>query len=185
MSAEGRLEWNEGQEARLRELFEAGLSFAQIARAIGGHTTRSAMIGKARRLGLHRDEPDHKPLEEPKPRRLGSKIDQVAKTPPLSPESPPLESRPTTAVDAPAACSGAVVTLETVSSGTCRWPIGDPHEQDFHFCGLQPKHGKPYCEAHCRQAYTPASLRPVRPDDGQSAANRRHPMRRGQLSMWE
>ena len=35
----------------------------------------------------------------------------------------------------------------------CRWPIGDPDSDDFHFCGEQVFSGKPYCYEHCRQAY--------------------------------
>ena len=37
---------------------------------------------------------------------------------------------------------------------TCRWPIGDPTDPDFHFCGENTVIGKPYCTKHCEQAYT-------------------------------
>jgi len=36
---------------------------------------------------------------------------------------------------------------------SCQWPIGDPQEKDFHFCGTKPLDGKPYCENHCNIAY--------------------------------
>ena len=35
----------------------------------------------------------------------------------------------------------------------CRWPIGDPDSDNFHFCGATVFTGKPYCYEHCRQAY--------------------------------
>ena len=35
----------------------------------------------------------------------------------------------------------------------CRWPIGDPDSDNFHFCGETVFAGKPYCYEHCRQAY--------------------------------
>ena len=35
----------------------------------------------------------------------------------------------------------------------CRWPIGDPDSEDFHFCGEAVFVGKPYCYEHCKQAY--------------------------------
>jgi len=41
----------------------------------------------------------------------------------------------------------------------CRWPIGDPSENEFHFCGRKPKVGSPYCEAHARKAYQPQQPR--------------------------
>ncbi|MCY4033844.1 MAG: GcrA cell cycle regulator [Hyphomicrobiales bacterium] len=38
-------------------------------------------------------------------------------------------------------------------SGGCKWPIGHPGEEDFHFCGEE-KHGTfPYCEDHAKEAY--------------------------------
>ncbi len=36
---------------------------------------------------------------------------------------------------------------------TCRWPIGDPKDEDFCFCGKQTVTGKPYCQKHCQEAY--------------------------------
>ena len=40
---------------------------------------------------------------------------------------------------------------------TCRWPIGDPTEGDFHFCGKNTVMGKPYCAEHCAMAYAGTS----------------------------
>lgn len=35
----------------------------------------------------------------------------------------------------------------------CLWPIGDPGDADFHFCGEPAQSGKPYCSEHCARAY--------------------------------
>lgn len=35
----------------------------------------------------------------------------------------------------------------------CLWPIGDPGDEDFHFCGEPALSGKPYCSEHCARAY--------------------------------
>ncbi len=35
----------------------------------------------------------------------------------------------------------------------CLWPIGDPGDEDFHFCGEPALAGKPYCAEHCAKAY--------------------------------
>ena len=45
------------------------------------------------------------------------------------------------------------VRLIDLKINTCRWPIGDPKDEDFHFCGEQTVTGKPYCLAHCQEAY--------------------------------
>jgi GcrA cell cycle regulator len=35
----------------------------------------------------------------------------------------------------------------------CLWPIGDPRQPGFHFCGASAIEGKPYCPEHCARAY--------------------------------
>lgn len=35
----------------------------------------------------------------------------------------------------------------------CKWPIGDPRESDFRFCGGPAVPGLPYCAEHAAQAY--------------------------------
>lgn len=49
--------------------------------------------------------------------------------------------------------SGKFVTTVSLNSRTCRWPIGEPAELDFHYCGQQPESGSPYCDAHDRKSY--------------------------------
>ena len=46
-----------------------------------------------------------------------------------------------------------VFKLIDLSSQTCRWPIGDPKHDNFHFCGDSIVPGKPYCAEHCAAAY--------------------------------
>ncbi len=46
-----------------------------------------------------------------------------------------------------------LIRLIDLKINTCRWPIGDPKDEDFHFCGEQTVTGKPYCLAHCQEAY--------------------------------
>jgi len=41
----------------------------------------------------------------------------------------------------------------------CRWPIGDPGEPEFHFCGRKSFGSLPYCDHHARMAYQPAQAR--------------------------
>ena len=43
--------------------------------------------------------------------------------------------------------------MANLKPNQCRWPIGDPDSDNFHFCGEQVFSGKPYCYEHCRQAY--------------------------------
>jgi GcrA cell cycle regulator len=43
--------------------------------------------------------------------------------------------------------------MANLKPNQCRWPIGDPDSENFHFCGETVFSGKPYCYEHCRQAY--------------------------------
>ncbi len=43
--------------------------------------------------------------------------------------------------------------MANLKPNQCRWPIGDPDSEGFHFCGKTVFVGKPYCYEHCKQAY--------------------------------
>jgi GcrA cell cycle regulator len=43
--------------------------------------------------------------------------------------------------------------LASLRAGMCSWPIGDPGEDGFHFCGSPALGNKPYCGKHCAVAY--------------------------------
>lgn len=46
------------------------------------------------------------------------------------------------------------LTLMELTADTCRWPIGDPQEPGFSFCGCPVKEGSVYCAEHHARAYT-------------------------------
>jgi GcrA cell cycle regulator len=41
----------------------------------------------------------------------------------------------------------------------CRWPIGEPRQPGFHFCGEPQAAGRPYCALHWQMAFQPARPR--------------------------
>lgn len=51
------------------------------------------------------------------------------------------------------------ISVMELTEKTCKWPIGDPATEEFWFCGLPSKAGKPYCEAHVGVAFQPMSSR--------------------------
>lgn len=53
-----------------------------------------------------------------------------------------------------------IIRLDKLGIGMCSWPIGNPGEADFHFCGEKAELGRPYCAAHCRVAYIKISRDP-------------------------
>jgi len=47
--------------------------------------------------------------------------------------------------------------LTDLDNHTCRWPLGDPKDENFHFCGRRVKVGQTYCEEHAALAYVKPS----------------------------
>ena len=48
---------------------------------------------------------------------------------------------------------GDKLTVTDLDNHTCRWPIGDPKDENFHFCGAPVRIGQTYCEEHAAVAY--------------------------------
>jgi len=44
--------------------------------------------------------------------------------------------------------SDTAVTFAELQPTMCKWPMGDPKQSDFRFCGCRRLVDKPYCEAH-------------------------------------
>ena len=140
------MDWSEERTATLKKLWLEGLSASQVARQLGG-VSRSAVIGKVHRLGLAgRAGPAR--AERPRSSISHKSVVRIA-----APEPVIVEEDPITLDD------GNFATVLTINDRMCRWPIGDPSENEFHFCGRKPKSGSPYCEAHARKAYQPQQQR--------------------------
>lgn len=52
-----------------------------------------------------------------------------------------------------------IKTLVDLEACDCRWPIGDPRQPGFHFCGAQQVLGRPYCKDHWQQSFDAAKPR--------------------------
>jgi GcrA cell cycle regulator len=44
-------------------------------------------------------------------------------------------------------------TSSQAGTKSCSWPVGDPKQPGFHFCGDTAEAGRPYCAHHCGIAY--------------------------------
>ena len=49
--------------------------------------------------------------------------------------------------------SAKAVSLMELDNHTCRWPLGDPKDENFRFCGKKVRIGQTYCEEHAAVAY--------------------------------
>jgi GcrA cell cycle regulator len=50
-------------------------------------------------------------------------------------------------------------TLMDLAPHDCRWPIGEPRQEGFHFCGEPQLAGRPYCARHWQMAFQPSKPR--------------------------
>jgi GcrA cell cycle regulator len=61
---------------------------------------------------------------------------------------------------AKAASPITTATQQPIREGrTCSWPIGDPAQSDFHFCGAKRDAGQSYCAEHIQLAYQKGTKR--------------------------
>jgi GcrA cell cycle regulator len=143
--------WTDDRVETLSKLWREGLSASQIARNLGCGITRNAVIGKVHRLGLTgRAAPRVPGAGRPDQRR-----ERRGRLPRRKAASR-LFARPVPAPDAlplplPA---GGLASIVTVGYGQCRWPIGEPQDEDFCLCGRPAVRGA-YCAAHGAAAYRP------------------------------
>ena len=155
------MSWNDERVELLKKLWSEGLSASQIASRLGT-VTRNAVIGKVHRLGLSGRATTSR-MKSPRPRPRQNVAKRVAK--------PRFQNVGNTALQrlyladaepyVPAVEEIVIPvaerkTIQTLAEGHCRWPIGDPQEQDFHFCGKNKVPLLPYCEHHARRAFQPA-----------------------------
>jgi GcrA cell cycle regulator len=161
--------WNDERVVLLKKLWAEGHSASQIAKQLGG-VTRNAVIGKVHRLGLSGRATPSRPvkrpprLARPKPRFLadGTLVAQAPAAPaPAMPAPAPIAIERVSAV-APLPpmplADGAPATILTLRDTMCKWPIGDPADPKFAFCGRKADCG-PYCAEHAQVAFQPARKR--------------------------
>lgn len=147
--------WNDDRVELLKKFWAEGLSASQIASKMGG-VTRNAVIGKVHRLGLSGRATPAKPqrgrsFDYQEEEAIGAPHEPVMK--PIIPE--PEFTAPLVLE------SGDKTTVSTLKNNMCKWPIGDPARDDFHFCGQPTSSGKSYCAYHARLAFQPTQARRV------------------------
>lgn len=169
------MNWTDERVEKLKRLWSEGLSASQIAAQLGG-VSRNAVIGKVHRLNL------------PGRAKSGGSTaaTRAAKRPTSAPRTPNYTSRATIRTVARASGANMIneeveidgleeiaivpsrnvvvpisrkLVLTELTERTCKWPIGDPMTDEFHFCGCESPDNSPYCSYHAKLAYQPVSER--------------------------
>ena len=152
--------WTDERVAEMFRLQDQGPTMAQIAAKLGGGITRNSVISKIHRMGRSaakvKGKPQYKRLKRkhngifaPTPSvesRQRNRFKQ-RETPVKARRSPPA---------APLPIEGLVplaLSLLDLGPTNCRWPMGDPRDDNFSFCGANRDHGCSYCPHHMAEAY--------------------------------
>ncbi len=145
--------WDDATTAKACKLWDQGLSASQIEARLGGSVTRSAVLGKLNRLGkLGGRKATKKAMAKPRTasRRMSALTGLYAhlagdgQSMPL-PEAPPS--------DVP-----TVHSVQDLKEHHCRWPVGDPRDAAFGFCGAHRAPGVSYCTHHARVSVASTSV---------------------------
>jgi GcrA cell cycle regulator len=168
--------WDTAALKKLKALTGKGLSTAEIGKRLG--MSKNAIVGKLNRLGWNQSATEEvkvpktvrakKPAPQPKGKVVlkSPAIKKVEKSTrkktiatPRKTKTAPVKSANTTskASGKNLAMHQRIIRHSLSMSGLkrdqCRWPMGDPDSENFHFCGEKVFAGKPYCYEHCKQAY--------------------------------
>ena len=176
--------WNEGQSASqiakelggvtrnavIGKVHRLGLS----NRASGGATTKAAPEKAPAKAKAAKAAPRKAPAPAAAEPAAEPAAAEPARPAPMSPArraiipaGQPLPPQPSANEISPEALAtqrevekkAKKLSLMELTERTCKWPVGDPATDDFWFCGLAVKAGKPYCEAHVGVAFQPMSSR--------------------------
>lgn len=141
------MSWTDDRVDILKKLWGEGRSAAEIAKELGG-VTRNAVIGKAHRLKLSNRV---SPIQQ-------NNKKSPAKTTERKTEKKVVEIPQVREVEVRQPCdTGPLMNLLDLKPRMCRWPVGDPHEEEFGFCGREVIMGLPYCCDHAKTAYQAAT----------------------------
>ena len=165
--------WTDEMVDELTKMWGKGLTTNEIAKALG--VSKNSVVGKVHRLNLDARPSPIKKKEEEKPNKaknspLKEKISSKApvqsepskevkkshaspkkeEEKPATEESVQIESKLS---PNPTFHKNTCIKLADLDSHTCRWPIGDPRDDNFCFCGRHVKSGQTYCEEHAAIAY--------------------------------
>lgn len=169
------MNWTDERVDLLKKLWGEGLSASQIAAQLGG-VSRNAVIGKVHRLklsGRGKSAAAQARVKKGVTAATGQGVHVAhgagtVRTVTKSIGATALQAdyvvdaiaepvrRPAQEVVVPISRR---LSLAQLTERTCKWPIGDPLADDFHFCGNDSRETGPYCNYHSKMAFQPVSER--------------------------
>ena len=162
--------WTDEMVDQLREMWKQGLTTGEIGKRLG--VSKNSIVGKVHRLGLsgrpspikkkddkeapaEKKEATESTIKATKPKAEKAPVAKAPKAEKKVEEQPEIEEK--LEISAPVASHhNGKTSLTDLDNHTCRWPIGDPKDENFHFCGRKVRIGQTYCDEHANIAYVKA-----------------------------
>lgn len=153
--------WTDKMVEDLKIMWKQGLTTGEIGKRLG--VSKNSIVGKVHRLQLDaRPSPIKKKDEETETSAAENTAQPATAKNTGGKKNEPRPEK--TAAPAPVQPVAAKplpikkivpgnVKLTDLDNHTCRWPLGDPKDENFHFCGKKVKIGQTYCEEHSALAY--------------------------------
>ncbi len=149
--------WTDEAVEELKKMWDKGMTTGQIAKVL--NVTKNSIIGKVHRLCLTaRPSPIKKSSNSTEKKTVTSKKTEK-ETKAKSTSKCKTKEKPIVIEEAKpqvAPIEETNIPLVKLDNHTCRWPMGDPKDEDFCFCGKRIKTGQTYCEEHAMVAYVKA-----------------------------
>ncbi len=163
------MSWTDERVEQLKTMWIDGKSASQIANELANGVTRNAVIGKVHRLGLS-GRAKTPAMSAPRPRaQKPRQMTPIARPTGGAPMTrganalayaPVVTTRPVMRpVEEVVIPISERVTIMELKESMCRWPLGDPTNSEFRYCGADSPIGVSYCKYHSRIAYQPVQDR--------------------------
>jgi len=152
--------WTDEIVAQLLRLWNDGVSASGCAQTLnnehGTSFSRSAIIGKIHRVGSARTTGRRRIYRKPKPRKQKKNPGSIAyqiqqKTASRGAPIADVDDAEVAHYDDDRTRAGLISFADLDESHHCKWPIGDPRDAAFGFCGAHRDVG-PYCTEHAQRA---------------------------------
>ena len=162
--------WTDEIIQKMLDLWMEGKSASVIAKELcamaGKELSRNAVIGKLHRMRKAGQIPEREESRARAQRPAARKEEQAPPQPrprhvsngalALETKAQPVatpQAAPRPQLEVVAEEQGLISDIMDLRPNSCRWPIGNPGEEDFCFCGRESEEGRPYCERHAAVAY--------------------------------
>lgn len=141
--------WTDEMVEDLKKMWKKGLTTNEIAKNLG--VSKNSIVGKVHRLNLTaRPSPIKKKEENVVAPEVAS---EAAKTEKIIAKSTSVLINSDSIRKNNISTNPSCLKLTELDNHSCRWPIGDPKDDNFCFCGKKVKSGQTYCEEHSALAY--------------------------------